>query len=215
MDAVLQPLVETQPSDVPAAARVERRAAHGRAGDVVNWQPRLTVFVPGIPKPGGSKTAQLIRRKGGEIVTKNGRPLITMRDDAKGNADWKRNVAYFARREYGDALLITGPMRVTIKFVMPRLAGHFGSGRNAGVLKPNAPHFHTVKPDATKLMRSTEDAMTGVVWLDDARIVEQRVSKVYGDKPGAEIVVEELVADAVPAREVTAEPLFAGAGGGV
>ena len=177
------------------------------------WLPRLTLFVPGIPRPGGSKTATVIRRKGGEIVMKNGRPLITTRDDAKGNAEWKQNVKFFARQAF-ESTPIANPMRVTITFVMPRLKGHFGSGRNAGVLKASAPHFHTVKPDGTKLMRSTEDAMTGIVWLDDALIVEQHVVKVYGDKPGAEITVEELAVSGAPAAPAAAPAsLFTGAHG--
>ncbi len=152
----------------------------------------IELFVPGIPRPGGSKTATLIRKKGGEIVMKNGRPLITTRDDAKGNAEWKQTVAYFARQAY-DAAPMATPLRVTVTFIMPRRKGDYGSGKNAGRLKPNAPVYHTVKPDATKLMRSTEDALTGILWIDDALIVKQELTKVYGDKPGAHIKLERVV----------------------
>lgn len=152
----------------------------------------LEFFVPGIPRPGGSKTATVVRRKGGEIVFKNGRPLVAMRDDAKGNANWKSTVADFAHKAMASRDLLAGPLCVVIEFRMSRLGSHYGSGRNAGVLKPNAPTYHTVKPDATKLMRSTEDALTGIVWRDDAAIAHQQIRKVYADKPGAFIRVYEI-----------------------
>ncbi len=153
----------------------------------------LTFFVPGLPKPGGSKTATVIRRKGGEIVMNNGRPLVTTRDDAKGNAEWKQEVRFNARLAY-KADPLHGTLRVTWRFVMPRLKGHYGSGKNAGKLKPCAPQFHTVKPDLTKLIRSTEDACTGTIWADDATIAEfgPGTCKLYGERPGVHITVETL-----------------------
>jgi Holliday junction resolvase RusA-like endonuclease len=51
-------------------------------------------------------------------------------------------------------------------------------------------------PDLSKLVRSTEDALTGVLWTDDARVVEyDRLAKIYVpeglDGPGALITVWE------------------------
>jgi Holliday junction resolvase RusA-like endonuclease len=162
----------------------------------------IHVFIPGIPKPGGSKTASLIRRKGGAIVTKNGRPLITMRDDAKGNPDWKATVAYFARAKY-DGSPLTCPLTVKFSFVMPRLKCHYGSGRNEGRLKDSAAICPTVKPDVTKLVRAAEDALTGILWRDDNLIVHQIASKVYGDQPGLDLTVWpadlELIRDGLDA----------------
>ena len=76
---------------------------------------------------------------------------------------------------------------------MPRPASHYGTKKGERYLKPNAPRFHTSKPDATKLLRCVEDALNGVLVKDDARIAEQSVRKVYGDRPGAYILVERLV----------------------
>lgn len=159
----------------------------------------INFFVPGIPRPGGSKTATVIRRKGGEIVMKNGRPLITTRDDAKGNAEWKSLVSYFARQAY-TGVPLDCPLLVRLHFTMPRLKGHFGSGRNAGVLKPTAPTHHTTKPDVLKLARSTEDACTGILWRDDSCTSKLELEKVYGDRPGVQITVTPLadIAQAAP-----------------
>ena len=58
----------------------------------------------------------------------------------------------------------------------------------------SAPAWPTVKPDATKLWRSTEDGLTGVLWRDDARIVCQLVRKVYAEdgRTGAAVKVWTL-----------------------
>lgn len=155
----------------------------------------LQFFIPGIPRPGGSKTPKLVRRGSGEIVMKNGRPLITMRDDAKGNKDWRAvcsTAGHDAMRACGIASLLSGPLSLSIDFVMPRPRSHFGTGRNAGRLKLPAPHWHTVKPDRTKLTRALEDALTGIIWRDDTQVVTGPINKHYGEQPGALVRVKEL-----------------------
>jgi crossover junction endodeoxyribonuclease RusA len=78
-----------------------------------------------------------------------------------------------------------------VTFSMPRPASHFG----AHGLRPRAPRWPSKKPDLSKLVRAIEDALTGVVYDDDARIVMHDITKRYaepGSPPRAEIVVETL-----------------------
>lgn len=139
----------------------------------------IEFFVPGIPKPGGSKIPGFNRKTGKSFV----RPAC---DKVKG---WMQTVAYFAYNEYKGELL-TGPIRLSMTFVMPRPKNHYGTGRNAGVLKPTAPYWHDKQPDRTKLLRSTEDALTKVIWKDDSQVCGGPCLKVYGEKTGVEIKVE-------------------------
>ena len=119
----------------------------------------IAFFVPSTPRPGGSK-----RYVGhGRII-----------EDCKKNKDWRACVALSAFEHFPSPLL--GALSVAITFYMPRPKGHF---RKDGSLKPKAPMYHTTKPDTTKLVRSTEDALTGIAWHDDAQVVEQRASKRY------------------------------------
>ena len=142
----------------------------------------ITFFVPGIPKPGGSKKAFFIQKLGRSVIV-----------DASKNKEWRTAVAWFAKAESDlGAELLRCPLEVEFHFVMPRPLAHFRAGKNAGVLRPNAPTYHTHAPDTTKLIRSTEDALTGVLWADDALIVEQIASKKYGEQPGCRIVVRRL-----------------------
>ena len=91
--------------------------------------------------------------------------------------------------------LLRGPVRLSLVFIFTRPAGHF---RKNGTLKPSAPTYHAVKPDGSKLLRSTEDALTGLAFEDDARIVGCTWDKRYAigaERPGALITVIPLGGD--------------------
>lgn len=137
-------------------------------------------FVPGVPQPGGSK-------KGFVVRTKTGKTRVAIVEDAKHNAPWRAKVALAAAEHFTAPL--TGPLEAEFLFTMPRPKHHFGTGRRAEILKPNAPTGHTGTPDITKLIRSTEDALKGIAWVDDCQIVVQSASKLYGDVPGCWIMV--------------------------
>jgi Holliday junction resolvase RusA-like endonuclease len=141
----------------------------------------ISFFIQGIPKPGGSKRGFLHKSTGRVIVT----------EDCKKNASWRESCKLFASQVFTADPLI-GPLAVEFHFVFPRPKGHYGTGKNAGVVKASAPAYPAVKPDTTKLIRSTEDALTGLLWKDDAQIVGQNATKTYGERPGAQIVVRVL-----------------------
>src|SRR5207244_637695 len=83
---------------------------------------------------------------------------------------------------------LTGPVVIHFTFYRQRPAAHYGTGRNSGTLKASAPVYPTTRPDALKLARGVEDALTGIVYRDDAQIVEERLFKRYG-RPGCEVKV--------------------------
>lgn len=130
---------------------------------------------------------------GREVI---GQALAKGRTPEQGRAmeRWAGLIAAAAQQQYRGALL-TGPLAVEFRFVRARPQGHFGTGRNAGTLKPNAPRYPIVRPDALKLARVAEDALTGVLYADDAQIVEERLLKVYGDP--ARLEVEIFLIDAM------------------
>lgn len=138
----------------------------------------ITFFVPGTPAPGGSKRAFINRRTGRAIVT----------DDCKRNKPWRERVAWTAREHY-DGAPISEPLSVMWTFVMPRPKSHYRTGKHAGELRSDAPTYHTKKPDATKLVRAAEDALTGIIWTDDSVIACQTAIKIYGDTPGCEVSI--------------------------
>jgi crossover junction endodeoxyribonuclease RusA len=152
----------------------------------------LSFFIHGIPGPGGSKTAMPIRRgprgpliiKGQQIKGNRvfGHPAIRVIDaSTKTGKTWRKAVTTQAKRimEEFENLPTDQPVILNITFVMPRPKMHFGTGRNAEVLKPGAPEHHKTKPDRTKLLRSTEDALTGILWKDDSQVIAGDIRKVY------------------------------------
>ena len=50
---------------------------------------------------------------------------------------------------------------------------------------------HVVKPDLSKLLRAVEDALTGIVYHDDAQIVEAHIGKYYDQVERTVILVKE------------------------
>lgn len=139
----------------------------------------IEIWVPGVPQPGGSKK--------GYYNPKLGRVMIT--EANKKSAPWRAVVSQTASEAVSQ--MLEGPLTARFDFVFPRPKGHFGSGKNASVLKKSAPLFPAVKPDATKVLRSTEDALKGILWRDDSQIVTQYVTKRYGEQAGALIRVRQ------------------------
>lgn len=92
------------------------------------------------------------------------------------------------------ASLMRGPVALTITFIFNRPAGHF---RKDGTLKPSAPRWHSVRPDIDKASRAVGDALSKVLYEDDARIVSLNTEKRYAvgkELPGAIISVIQLAA---------------------
>lgn len=141
---------------------------------------RVEFFVPGSAKPGGSKRS-FRHKHTGKIVT----------IDAADNKVWRATVAQIA--SYTIKKPFTGPLRVTFDFSILRPRHHYGTGSNSDNIRQSAPKYPTKRPDLTKLIRSTEDACTGIVWRDDAQIVSQHANKEYVDSwPGVLITVWEI-----------------------
>lgn len=134
----------------------------------------FTVF--GDAKAAGSKRG--FKSKGGRII---------IVDANKNSKPWKQEVAGVAAETMASLglSLLTGPLEVTFRFFRPRPAGHFGK---RGLLPSARPHPSTA-PDLLKTARGCEDAMTGIVWKDDALIVDEHLSKRYGEPARVEITV--------------------------
>jgi len=138
----------------------------------------IRFFAPGVAAPGGSKKSWA-HPKTGRIVTV---------DDAKRNAPWRSVVALAGRQAYRGQP-VTFPLGVRVVFWMPRPKSHFDA---KGRIKPSAASHHSTRPDASKLWRAAEDALTGILWHDDGQIAVQHIEKRYAvglDTPGMDIEV--------------------------
>ena len=144
---------------------------------------QIDFFVPGVPAPGGSKRAFAIR-KGGVLTGR-----VALVDAGKNNKEWRSLVAMAAKQAMREAPPTLESLLVGVAFYLPRPKSHYKTGKNAGILRGDAPPTHTKTPDALKLARAVEDAMTGIVYMDDAQIVQEHISKEYSTMPGVFIYV--------------------------
>jgi len=85
------------------------------------------------------------------------------------------------------AVPLTGPLSVELIFFFPRLKGHFGTGKNLGILKKTAPEWHTVRPDSDNCAKAVYDSMNHIFWHDDSQICCAKIWKRYSDRPRTEI----------------------------
>lgn len=139
---------------------------------------RFTVL--GDAKPGGSKRA----------FWRPGMKQPSIVDANKNVKPWKQEVAAVARGAY-DGPLLSGPIAVVFTFYRPRPKGHFTSTGTMGKAGREMP-FPTTKPDVLKLSRAVEDALTGVIWRDDAAIVTETLFKRWGEPARVEIEIRVL-----------------------
>jgi Holliday junction resolvase RusA-like endonuclease len=138
----------------------------------------VTFNVYGLPGPQGSKKAIPLTKGKGAAKVYTGK--VAMVESSAKVKPWRAAVAEAARQTVNG--VIPGPVNVAITFFLPRPKSHYGTGRNAKVLKPGAPLYPEVKPDLDKLIRATLDALTTAgVYADDSKVVDLHTSKRYAD----------------------------------
>lgn len=148
-------------------------------------QPRsmlesITFEVLGRPSPKGSMRAFVVGKE-------RPRAVITHGNDSVGLKLWAGLVAAAAREAMdGRRLFVDAPLIVDIKFRMSRPGSHL---LPHGGLRKGVPRYPATKPDIDKLARSTLDALTGVMFDDDSRIVSLACTKIFDTAPGAIISV--------------------------
>lgn len=144
----------------------------------------IQIEVVGTPRPGGNKIAGFNSKTGKSFV----------REKGKHTATWRADVQAAAMQQYNGPLLGVA-IEMTYEFRFARPKSHFGTGKNSNVLRATAPYWHVIKPDLTKVIRSTEDALAGVVYRDDSIVCRRTEIKRYvinDERPGVAITVLEI-----------------------
>lgn len=141
----------------------------------------LSFTVLGTAAPQGSFKAIVSKSTGRAFLKQSSARTMPWRQEVAGAAER-------ARRSSSEEWPTNGPVELRATFYLPRPAGHLGK---KGV-RPSAPKYPATKPDLSKLVRAIEDALTGIVYVDDARIVRHVIYKRYADlgvSPRAEIEI--------------------------
>lgn len=140
----------------------------------------VQVVAYGIPAPQGSK-----KHVGGGVMVESSKKI----------KPWREAVKCAAIDVMDGRPPLDGPLVVRMVFTMPK-------PKSAPKRKRTWP---ATMPDLSKLVRSTEDALTDAgVWADDARVVDyERAAKVYpGEDPEA-LHIPGVLLTVIPLRIAT------------
>lgn len=95
-------------------------------------------------------------------------------------------------QKYAPKSPILSDIKLKVWFCMPRPKGHYGTGRNAGILKDSAPTWHTKRPDLDNLIKFIMDSLggRGIYWKDDSQVCNIAAYKQYDEKPRVVIQID-------------------------
>lgn len=118
-------------------------------------------------------------------------PLKRARVDPRGFYDpqyqAKQNLVWYLKSTYPGIEVTDEPLKVRFEFYMS-IAKSWSKKKKREALG----NVHTSTPDLSNLIKFYEDAFNGVLWKDDAQIVEIVASKIYALEPKTIISVITL-----------------------
>lgn len=131
---------------------------------------QVNFIIPGIP------TAWARARTHGKIHFTPGKQRYAM-----------SVVQTIAHDAMGDQPLISGPISMTIfaVWVWPK-------SWNEKKRKVQGAHYKTSRPDADNVGKLVSDSLNGIVFNDDAQVVDLRVIKQYGLAAQTRVVIDTL-----------------------
>jgi crossover junction endodeoxyribonuclease RusA len=136
-------------------------------------KPKIVSFtVYGLPQSKGSSRGFVNKRTGRVIITSTNKRL----------KDWEHAVGYAARDHAKHYFGAGVPVHLEMVFYMPR---------------PKRPKsaYPVTRPDASKLWRAAEDALTRVLYADDSQVVSWAGLKLYandGEPPSCTITLKAI-----------------------
>lgn len=134
-------------------------------------------FTPGTPTTQGSKRAWVNKFTGKAQMQEVGGDRLRL---------WRHSVNNEARRLADAGHYFEGPLSVVITFQLRK-------PKSAPKKRPSYP-IGKLSGDIDKLSRAILDALTNVLFADDAQVVRLSATKGWGEPVGAWITVEEAVA---------------------
>ena len=132
----------------------------------------LSLFVPGHPKPQGSKNYYGHRRGKAVLV-----------EASRESGPWRDRIAWAAHNAWTPRPVLSGvALSAVLLFVMPRPSS-----------TPKTTPPAVKRPDLDKLVRTVFDALTGPVFVDDAAVTDLQASKrlaAVHETPGVHITLK-------------------------
>lgn len=141
----------------------------------------VRIIVPGQPRALERNRTRIVDKRDGTRFVANYLPAQSAREQS--------NIRKFAHDAMGDRPILDGPidLRIVAFLAIPRSWSKTAQSLAlADKLRP------TGKPDADNVLKGVEDAMSGVVYRDDALITDTAIWKRYSASPRLLIEVRLL-----------------------
>lgn len=102
--------------------------------------------------------------------------------DPKKVKVYKKQLGYLARQAMQERGLepFDGPLEVCMEFYRPVQAS---ISRKERARRLSGVHRPIVKPDLDNYIKSTSDALNGIIWVDDNLIISLEAKKYYAERP--------------------------------
>ena len=136
---------------------------------------QIIFTVYGIPQPKGS--AKAFMPKGVRF------PIITSANPK--SRPWANSIKLVAQKHRLRNGLWLGPLELKLDFFLAKPKS----------LPKRKVSWAMKRPDLDKLTRSVKDALTGVIYKDDAQVIDEHTRKEYGDAPGVRVQIGLLGCD--------------------
>jgi len=141
----------------------------------------ITFTVQGSPIPQPRQRHRVVKTKSGKVFATNYTPA---KDPVQS---WKSYVR--AGAQQAGAKVLTGPVKLTVAFFLPR---------PASLMRRQDPDFALLHPgarDIDNLYKAVADCLIGICYQDDKQVALLYASKWYHEKdrgPRAEITIENV-----------------------
>lgn len=157
----------------------------------------MKLWIPGTPKPEprpksrvvwkgpefAAACAQIARGLRGKAAQKAlERALFVTHYVPRSAAAWRRDVETALKAAGFDPLAEGVPASVRMSFVVPRPKAHYGTGRNAGIVKERSRELHPVTRgagDIDNICKATLDAAAPLTMHDDSQVIDLCAGKRY------------------------------------
>lgn len=140
----------------------------------------IKIIIPGQPIQQERPRSRIVKPKGGV-------PFVSVYD-SKRSKDNKAFIASCAV-QVKPRVLLDCDLEVEIIFYRELLKSFSKKKIEqalAGQIRPST------KPDIDNYVKAVFDGINGIIWKDDARVVDLKTSKYYSDKPRTEVIVRTI-----------------------
>jgi Holliday junction resolvase RusA-like endonuclease len=171
------------------------RAPHGCSESHPNGEPRVTASAARVNAPSAlfDRTAVYFSVPG--VPVAKARPRITTRGGKVRSftppttVAFESRVALAAEKAMEGADPISGPVCLTLWVQLPIAQSWSGKKKAAALESQIRP---CSRPDLDNYIKSISDGGNGVLWNDDAQIVQLIAFKHYAENPGVQVEVRAL-----------------------